>query len=663
MNADKRRCKTTALPSYLRSSAFICGFILSSICFSADRFYGKHFSGAGDVEYLKLLDISARMFEPDAQYESIPMLYEPKWNGLVEGPTWDAWWIQNSYGTTYAWLPFAVEPYATFIQNSQDLWFNKQGDGKRVESNGYVAPDGCLCDAANIEKVYFRQGDGQVNIHDWFMEATAAGIVLQSEFLLISRDDAQIEKYLSKLERAANFIETRRDPKTGLYLGGVACNLLAPSFGGYLQPDGKRGLAFHAGLMVTYIAGLDRLVELETLAGHKETAAAYAKRRDLAKQALPKLLTDEGYFVNSIDPDGTKHGVFGAPKHGYFESSVNQDAICFRVADDALAKKIYAKIASIPQLRPHAFIIPNYPGYDDMYTKPEGLWSYGYWVNGGEWATCEARMILGYCRLGHYGDAAASMNQMMKFARQFRMDQPLTDFGNAVYQPNVPLNITYDAFGVPAAMIRGLFEYQYKSDRLILSPHIPPTISALAQHDPIRFGTNKLHLSTAGTGHISAVKMNGEAWTNFTDTDVTLPYADTPDDANIEITLGYDAKPLMPIATSQPSTKKSQSLSPEWATKVQRLTAFEKLMQQAGLSDSYEAAHAKLAQEAIEVIPQRQHAVDTGAADPLPEASAKAAEQLYVDTANKLFAGFAQLMANYAKSQDARQQQIAAMWQ
>jgi hypothetical protein len=85
------------------------------------------------------------------------------------------------------------------------------------------------------------------------------------------REDRQVPPHL---ERAANFIETRRDPKTGLYQGGVACNLLAPSFGGYLKPDGTRGLAYHAGLQVTYIALLDRLIELEKLAGHAETAAA-----------------------------------------------------------------------------------------------------------------------------------------------------------------------------------------------------------------------------------------------------------------------------------------------------------------------------------------------------------------------------------------------------
>ena len=34
------------------------------------------------------------------------------------------------------------------------------------------------------------------------------------------------------------------------------------------------------------------------------------------------------------------------------------------------------------------------------------------------------------------------MNQLMKFARDFRMYNPLTEFGNSVYQPNQPTNIT-----------------------------------------------------------------------------------------------------------------------------------------------------------------------------------------------------------------------------
>src|SRR5258706_13864930 len=74
MNADEHRCwKSNSF--YLRLSAFICGLILFHHCALAQvdedaigplvhapaRFDGKHFAGAGDVEYLKLLDISARM--------------------------------------------------------------------------------------------------------------------------------------------------------------------------------------------------------------------------------------------------------------------------------------------------------------------------------------------------------------------------------------------------------------------------------------------------------------------------------------------------------------------------------------------------------------------------------------------------------------------------
>ena len=86
-----------------------------------EEFKGRWFSGRGDVEYLRLLDTARRLFEPDSEFQNMPMFYYPAWNGLVEGPTWDAWWIQNSYGPTYCALPFWQEPYVTFMQNSQDL--------------------------------------------------------------------------------------------------------------------------------------------------------------------------------------------------------------------------------------------------------------------------------------------------------------------------------------------------------------------------------------------------------------------------------------------------------------------------------------------------------------------------------------------------------------
>ena len=96
------------------------------------QFEGRHYRGRGDAEYLQLLETARRMFEPDPEYQNLSMLYMPAWNGLVEGPTWDAWWIQNSYGTTYSILPLLQEPFVTFLQHSQDLWFDQMGDGNRV---------------------------------------------------------------------------------------------------------------------------------------------------------------------------------------------------------------------------------------------------------------------------------------------------------------------------------------------------------------------------------------------------------------------------------------------------------------------------------------------------------------------------------------------------
>ncbi len=148
----------------LLGSASLAGVILAGPVQSASappQFEGRHYRGRGDAEYLQLLETARRMFEPDPEYQNLSMLYMPTWNGLVEGPTWDAWWIQNSYGTTYSILPLLQEPFVTFLQHSQDLWFDQMGDGKRVGAPppmNWVAPDGCLCDAARPGWIVYRRG-------------------------------------------------------------------------------------------------------------------------------------------------------------------------------------------------------------------------------------------------------------------------------------------------------------------------------------------------------------------------------------------------------------------------------------------------------------------------------------------------------------------------
>jgi hypothetical protein len=629
-------------------------------------FEGAYYSGKGDVEYLQLLDISRRMFSPDPEFQNISMLYTPWWNGFVEGPTWDAWWVQNSYGPTYCALPFYQEPYTTFLQNAQDLWFDQMGDGKRSEYHDWVAPDGALCDAARPGWIVYKQGDGKIDIHDWGMEFTAAGFLLQSELLLIGRDKKEIAHYLPKLERCAQFIETRRDATNNLFLAGAAGNLLAPSYAGWKKPDGSYDKAYLTGLSVTYIAALDRFIELLKMANQPQKAKHYRDLQSQAKDGLKQLITDEGYFIKYLDPDGTKHGVYGAEKFGYFESSPNHDAIAFRVADDKLSQSIYSKISSIPNLRRHHFIIANEPGLDDMYDPGTSwLWQHGTWVNGGHWSTCEARMVLGYYRLDKFEDARRSMKHLLSFARQFRMDNPLVEFGSKVYQPKQPINLCYDSFGPPAAMVRGLFEYIYQSESLTLYPHIPPEITRLQQKFPIRFGDKKIYLSTTGKGDISAVRINGDLQTSFDAHSITLTFENLADTSFVEIAFG-NAKIPAPSQYSNLPVRLNYPIVEDPNVDADSLTLIENFYQQLlqnNFENTYEAQHAALIISAANTATARRQKLESGRLSRLPGPSYSAGEKVYAETVQKLLRGLVKEITNNKNSKNSEKQKIYLLWQ
>ncbi|MHB1458666.1 MAG: hypothetical protein ACYC0V_17295 [Armatimonadota bacterium] len=499
------------------------------------KFKGEFIKGEGDVEYLQLLDTSLRMFHEDPELPNISMMYTPQWNGLYEGATWDAWWIQNSYGTSYCAMPFLQEPYSTFLLNANDLWFKWIGDGKKMGNNNVIGPDGCLCDAARPSDVHYKQGDGMVALHDYAVEFTGAGIVNQGELLLVRRDMDLIRHYLPLLERSEAFLFNRLDPINDLFLVGLSGNLLGPSWTGTRYLDGSLDMGYLSGMSITYIAAIDRLIELEKMVGNNEKARTYETRRYRVQKALGKLMTDEGYFLKGIDKLGERHGEYGASKYGYFESSVNHDAVAFGVVDDVQSKKIIDKMASIPGLRPYDLIISNYPALDDMIDMDFG---FGQWVNGGHWSTCEARMIMAYYRVGRHDDARRSMYQIMKFFNDYRIDNPLTDFGNQVWFQDRITTIIYDGFGIPAALIRGLFQPRYYADRMTLAASIPHGITSLKQDIPLRFGHKQIFVSAIRRKSVTpSVTLNGEPWPQFDGTTATLRYDDIPDICKVEFIL------------------------------------------------------------------------------------------------------------------------------
>ena len=159
-----------------------------------------------------------------------------------------------------------------------------------------------------------------------------------------------------------------------------------------------------------------------------------------------------------------------------------------------------------------------------------------------------------------------------------------------------PINLCYDTFGAPAAMIRGLFEYLYTADGLTLVPHIPPGITRLEQHFPIRFGRKRLYLATAGTGPITAVTINGQPHESFDAKTVSLPYEATPDRAVIQIALGGAAakpfEPKEPDLELPPLPPVDEIAGAELAglrPRVERLWKFNAALVSENLADRYEA--------------------------------------------------------------------------
>jgi len=661
---------------------------MASVVVSADDYQGRYCSGKGDVEFLRLIDNSFEFFHPNPNRQNISMLYRADWDCLTEGPDWGKWWIQNSYGPTYCCLPFLQEPWLTFLQHSQDFWFKYQGDGKshdlmysmKPADVSYVppAPDGSLCDTAGADGAIHRQGDGHWLTHDWFFEATAAGVVLQSELLLISHDTDAICRYFPNLERACDFVETRRDPASGLFSVGAASNLLAPSYGGIKQSDGTFGRGYLAGLSITYLAALDRMVELCKLMSDREKVALYESRREITRKSLPLLITPEGYFVKSVALDGTKHGVLGQKKYGYFDTSPNVDAICHRVADQALAEKIYAQIVRTPELRPYAFLIANYPGLDDMYisydsTDAPSIWKFGCWVNGGVWTTVEARAIMAYYRLGKHEDVLRSVRRTMELADDFQLDAPLIEFGKDVWHceamgsPNRSWTLCYDSLGPPAAVVRGLFEYIYKADSLTLYPHIPPSISEYTQREPIRFGKKRITIGIKNGGDkIKSVKINGRRRVVDNPDCIVLAYDTLPAETKVEITTagGWSGR-TVEIASTPASEKRPATLSVELPEYMSKRFAVLKAMQEhiaRKPACDYAWAFLREAIATFDAYSQRFAGDRASTYSALGCKRSRDILKLYRDTAITMFSGFDNLMGRYKAEDDTDKNDMAKAW-
>ena len=168
----------------------------------------KFCSGSGNDSFIEMMNQCYAHFTPTGEIPNLSMLLNGEYNLLVEGAFWRGFWIQNSYGVVFNSIPFLQEPFFEMMQNSMDLFWDRIGDGQRMGYDSHipeegrqldheharklcelVAPDGCLGDAVMFVYGYgmaiaFRQGDSDIFKHDWFYEATVAGVLMQAEILL-----------------------------------------------------------------------------------------------------------------------------------------------------------------------------------------------------------------------------------------------------------------------------------------------------------------------------------------------------------------------------------------------------------------------------------------------------------------------------------------------
>lgn len=276
-------------------------------------------------------------------------------------------------------------------------------------------------------------------------------------------------------------------------------------------------------------------------------------------------------------------------------------------------------------------------------------------------------MIMGYYRLGRHEDARRSMKKMLDYARRFRMDNPLIDFGNDVYQPGVPINCVYDNWGVPAAMIRGLYEYVYSAEGLKIVPQIPSGITQIEQRFPIRFGPRRIYLRTTGSGPVTAVRVNNKAWELFGADSVFLPDdGRTPKAARVEIArggalLGGEWQP--DLDRERPPASSAQ-VAPQREPLLERISKMQDRLVAIGAGESYEAQHARLALACAATVIQRERMQAEGRLQPLADAvSQAAADQSYRETVSRLAQGLQEVLDAYERSDTPHQQRVHAIWQ
>ena len=203
--------------------------------------------------YVLHLDKARRMFSPDSELQSISGTYDASTSALTEGADWAGnFWTQNSYGFGFAAASFLPNAVTSWLQTSYLWWYNNAGDGSQRYGGLNDVPAGMLCDngspnlcnfmqcAAGREAILRKQRfegehfsdhnnlhDTAALGHDFIIEGTLAGTIMQAEMLLATRNVTGAKNFfLPIMRQTSDFLEvSERAPYEIAILKFLRCGI------------------------------------------------------------------------------------------------------------------------------------------------------------------------------------------------------------------------------------------------------------------------------------------------------------------------------------------------------------------------------------------------------------------------------------------------------
>ena len=229
-----------------------------------------------------------------------------------------------------------------------------------------------------------------------------------------------------------------------------------------------------------------------------------------------------------------------------------------------------------------------------------------------------------------------------------------------------------DNFAIPAATIRGLFDYDYRADRLILRPRVPGSITEYVQKEPVRFGEKTLYLSCRNGGlKVKSVAVNGKALSIAVAGRGSLAVrriaaaGENRDRHRGRLGLRIVDADRALFTPAQATTKVAaapQSELPESLKKpYAAMKALDKLLAQEA-NAAFERTFVREAIGAIDAWRERTTIEAQGFFRPMTTQKRDAIVKFYENAALRMYQGFAKRMSGYAKSSDTDKQRLAELF-